>query len=450
LLYSGGGIDVPSGSAKARQHQAFTWWKQAAELGNAQAQNNVGTAYANGDGAPHDAIAALMWLHRSARQGVPEAQHNLATCLLKLPEHTKQVSRRGKQIALLSDEVVFWAVRSAKQGYSRGLKLCRQMQLMRFVNDDLFEINYSVSDLDCYSDDDNRGGGGGHGGSTEGGVLKDSTTPVCPGGHVLMTFSTPNSDYGCDKCTKDMPVRSIMYGCGQCHYHLCSPCSKGGADVATKLTSFTELPNGTPAIVLEFQNILNLRPGMRIVLKFSDDKHNEEPRWAWIKRIKLPNRTRCSVAKLSLLLDVQCEQPATGGGLFMTSDLDNFYICNQEHGTQWCVYAGAENDAGDDEHKPLDRFHADDGDRGMFGVGFCGPTFLTLGYDNDDEWKEEGEKADEEEKEAHAAAKKAHLAAQHLADAMMQQLLLEEDALEACQATKRATKGPKQSRQLLR
>jgi TPR repeat protein len=48
-----------------------------ADQGNAEAQNNLGIMYRNGQGVPRDAAAALTWFHKAAEQGEPVAQLNI-------------------------------------------------------------------------------------------------------------------------------------------------------------------------------------------------------------------------------------------------------------------------------------------------------------------------------------------------------------------------------------
>ena len=48
-----------------------------AGLGNAQAQGQLGSMYANGDGVPQDSAKALKWFRKAAEQGLAEAQNVL-------------------------------------------------------------------------------------------------------------------------------------------------------------------------------------------------------------------------------------------------------------------------------------------------------------------------------------------------------------------------------------
>ena len=54
------------------------WYRKAAELGDAAAQNNLGTCYAMGEGVEKDEAEAEKWFRRAADQGYPPAQRNLS------------------------------------------------------------------------------------------------------------------------------------------------------------------------------------------------------------------------------------------------------------------------------------------------------------------------------------------------------------------------------------
>ena len=56
---------------------AAQWFQRAAEQGDAAAQYNLGVSLAQGLGVPQDASAAAKWFRRAADQGMPYAQLNL-------------------------------------------------------------------------------------------------------------------------------------------------------------------------------------------------------------------------------------------------------------------------------------------------------------------------------------------------------------------------------------
>ncbi len=53
------------------------WYRMAAEQGFTEAQNNLGIAYANGQGVPQDYAEATKWFRMAAEQGLAGAQYNL-------------------------------------------------------------------------------------------------------------------------------------------------------------------------------------------------------------------------------------------------------------------------------------------------------------------------------------------------------------------------------------
>ena len=59
---------------------ASKWHRLAAEQGHAEAQNNLGLMYLNGEGVTQSKTSAYMWLYNAASQGVRLAkwsQHEL-------------------------------------------------------------------------------------------------------------------------------------------------------------------------------------------------------------------------------------------------------------------------------------------------------------------------------------------------------------------------------------
>ena len=54
--------------------EAFSWFKKAAELGNAQAQVELAELYDAGEGGPQDTEQAVIWYEKAAQQEHEEAQ----------------------------------------------------------------------------------------------------------------------------------------------------------------------------------------------------------------------------------------------------------------------------------------------------------------------------------------------------------------------------------------
>jgi TPR repeat protein len=57
--------------------QAAAWWRKSADQGNDAAQNNLGSLYENGQGVPQDYVQAAAWYRKAANQGLAEAQYSL-------------------------------------------------------------------------------------------------------------------------------------------------------------------------------------------------------------------------------------------------------------------------------------------------------------------------------------------------------------------------------------
>lgn len=77
VLYSTGRGTQTNG-AKARE-----WWRKAAEQGNDEAAFNLGLALELGQGLPQDDSEAALWYRRSADSGNPSAQYNLGLLQLR-------------------------------------------------------------------------------------------------------------------------------------------------------------------------------------------------------------------------------------------------------------------------------------------------------------------------------------------------------------------------------
>ncbi len=57
--------------------QAAYWCRKAADQGNAGAEDNLGIDYANGQGVSQDYTQAAYWFRKAANQGLAYAQYNL-------------------------------------------------------------------------------------------------------------------------------------------------------------------------------------------------------------------------------------------------------------------------------------------------------------------------------------------------------------------------------------
>ena len=60
--------------------EAVKWWRKAAEQGNASAQFNLGVRYYIGDGVKQDKSEAAKWWRKASEQGNANAQFNLGVC----------------------------------------------------------------------------------------------------------------------------------------------------------------------------------------------------------------------------------------------------------------------------------------------------------------------------------------------------------------------------------
>ncbi|MDR3389435.1 MAG: tetratricopeptide repeat protein [Rudaea sp.] len=89
--------------------QAFGCYRQAAELGDAWAQYNLGHLYLDGNGVDRDPLLASHWYAAAAAQGHPRAMNLLARCY-----------EEGWGVARDSTLAEYWYEKSAEGGYFRG------------------------------------------------------------------------------------------------------------------------------------------------------------------------------------------------------------------------------------------------------------------------------------------------------------------------------------------
>ena len=96
--------------------KAITWYRKAAEKGNARAQNNMGNRYFNGKCVGQNYVEAVKWYRKSAIQGYPGAQENLGDCYFN-----------GQGVAQNLGEAFNWYTKAAEQGLAKAqfnLGLC--------------------------------------------------------------------------------------------------------------------------------------------------------------------------------------------------------------------------------------------------------------------------------------------------------------------------------------
>ena len=79
--------------------QAASWYQKAASQGNASAQYNLGIMYENGQGVPQDYAQAASWYQKAASQGNALAQLNLGFLYFKglgVPQNSADAERLFK------------------------------------------------------------------------------------------------------------------------------------------------------------------------------------------------------------------------------------------------------------------------------------------------------------------------------------------------------------------
>ena len=121
---------------------AAAWWRKAAEQGYASAQFNLGNVYGNGERVPKDEQQAVAWYRKAAEQGYAKAQFNLGQMYRNgrgVPKDDQQAAvlfreaaeqgeanaqfelgvmyRRGQGVPKDDQQAVAWYRKAAEQGY---------------------------------------------------------------------------------------------------------------------------------------------------------------------------------------------------------------------------------------------------------------------------------------------------------------------------------------------
>ena len=89
--------------------EAVKWYRMAAEQGDAYAQNNLGAMYANGMGVPEDDREAVKWYRMAAEQGLANAQFDLGVSYAN-----------GEGVPEDDLEAVKWYRMAAEQGFANA------------------------------------------------------------------------------------------------------------------------------------------------------------------------------------------------------------------------------------------------------------------------------------------------------------------------------------------
>jgi TPR repeat protein len=96
--------------------QAFTWYRKAAEQGNAEGEERVGSFYYLGRGVNQDTGEAAVWYRRAAEHGNPDAQRKLGGMYegdVRLPGLPQDIETNVRQNY---SEAARWLRRAADQG----------------------------------------------------------------------------------------------------------------------------------------------------------------------------------------------------------------------------------------------------------------------------------------------------------------------------------------------
>ena len=95
---------------------AYEEWLPLAELGDAEAQYNLGVMYDEGAGRARDLTMAAQWYEKAAEQGFVDAQTNLGLMFMG-----------GQGVPRNTDRARHWLQRAATQGDAEAAELLQQI-----------------------------------------------------------------------------------------------------------------------------------------------------------------------------------------------------------------------------------------------------------------------------------------------------------------------------------
>ncbi len=98
--------------------QACIWWRKAAEMGHAAAQERLGSAYLAGMGVEANPQEGFRWLLRAAKQGDVKAQCSVAECYSS-----------GKIVEQSDVKCIYWLSKAEAQGSEWAAERLRELKV---------------------------------------------------------------------------------------------------------------------------------------------------------------------------------------------------------------------------------------------------------------------------------------------------------------------------------
>ena len=89
---------------KKKYEEAVKWFRKAADLGEPNAQYNLGLCYYKGQGIKQDLEEAVKWLKKAAGQGLVFAQYNLGVCYYSGQGVKQDFKEAAKWFRLAADQ----------------------------------------------------------------------------------------------------------------------------------------------------------------------------------------------------------------------------------------------------------------------------------------------------------------------------------------------------------
>jgi TPR repeat protein len=92
-----GSSATTAGASRTTYATAASWFRKAAEQGEADAQGHLGAMYAQGQGVPQDYVTAHMWLDLAAASGDKNAVIRDMIAAQMTPEQIAEAQKLARQ-----------------------------------------------------------------------------------------------------------------------------------------------------------------------------------------------------------------------------------------------------------------------------------------------------------------------------------------------------------------
>eukprot|EP01084_Bolivina_argentea_P172774 299243_1 len=142
------------------------------------------------------------------------------------------------------------------------------------------------------------------------------TVAYCPANHTLTQFKTPDANYYCDVCNRNLNEQTILFGCRECDYDICQSCQT----IIKKQPIHN--PTSLKQSLQQLSNLSRLHNQCKISKQlFSNHVNNKLSNFnpfysqldtmindmAWTTMVRIPHQTQINESNISVFSDaIKC------------------------------------------------------------------------------------------------------------------------------------------------